>query len=368
MRRTIQNGLSALLLACLLLMQFSQVEAARGVPGSAQFGYGAELHLDGPFIEQSLEMAGDLELDWIKVRLSWAAVQPDPAKPAQTKTLDPVMLYAAQHEIAVMISLTDAPLWAVTGQGPEPSQTAALVAQLAQTYPKTLQAIELFPGANTLGGWGARPDPQAYMNLFRASAESLRSTAPEVIPVAAGLRIPDLAKGDMSDRAYLQALYQMGAAELMPVISLQFENVTGAPATFPDSKNERALRRYENLRQVMSENGHQSGQIWITHLGSLSGKIEVSDSAYVDVNMQSNWMALAYLQLRTQLYVGVVFGQSINPEPGGSGAGGFSLIGQSGETHPFYSVLHEMISLNNTGSVSLSPGRSKEGNLAKMRP
>jgi hypothetical protein len=79
-------------------------------------------------------------------------------------------------------------------------------------------------------------------------------------------------------------------------------------------------------------------------------------------------MALAYLQLRTQLYIGTVFGQRLNPEPGGSGAGGFSLIGQTGETHPFYSVLHEMISLNRTGSVSLFPGKSKEGNLAKMRP
>lgn len=79
-------------------------------------------------------------------------------------------------------------------------------------------------------------------------------------------------------------------------------------------------------------------------------------------------MVLAYRQLRTQLYIGVTFGHSLNPAPGGSHGGSFSLIKPSGETHPFYSVLLEMISLDHTGSVSLLPGKSKEGNLAKMRP
>ena len=368
MRRTLENGFCALILACLVMATAVPAQAARGVPESPEFGFGAEIFPDGPYLEQALEAAANLELDWLRLSVSWAAVQPDPAQPPQLQQLDPVMQFAAQHEIAVLVSLTNAPLWAMTGQGPDASHAAALVKVIVEAYPTALQAVELFPGANTLSGWGARPDPQAYLSLYTACVETLRGAGKPVLLVGAGLRIADLAAGDMSDRGFLEALYHLGAADIMPVISLQFENVTGAPATFPDAQNERALRRYETLRMVMSENGHQSGRIWITHLGSLSGKIEVSDSAYVDNNMQSNWMALAYLQLRTQLYIGAVFGQSINPGPGGSGAGGFSLIGQTGESHPFYSVLRDMISLNRTGSVSLFPGKSKEGNLAKLRP
>lgn len=86
------------------------------------------------------------------------------------------------------------------------------------------------------------------------------------------------------------------------------------------------------------------------------------------MNAQMNWLSQAYIQTRSQLYVGVTIGQSLNPEPEGEAEGVSSLLRSMGGRHPFYSVLREMISLNNAGGATIKPGKSKEGNFLKKQP
>jgi hypothetical protein len=370
MTRLFRNCLVSLCIFVLVLSNFGAAQAARGTPTSAEFGIGATIYPEGPYLVQALEMASNLDLDWIMVPVSWAASQPAPGQSPQFAALDPVMELAAARSIAVLVSLNDAPEWALTQRGPDPSFAAQMVANLTQRYSGTIQAVELFPGANTREGWGAAPNAQAYFHLFQMVSGQLQNGNAPVLLVAAGLRpVAASAQGqDISDTRFLEELYQLGASSIMPVISMQFLTLNGAPVSYPESGEVHVLRHYEQIRRIMSENGHHSGLIWVTRLSPPSGKIGVPDSAPKDLNEQSNWMSLAYIQLRAQLYIGVTIGQSLNPEPGGMGVGVPSLISDSGVYHPFYSVLHEMISLNRTGSVSIRPGKPKEGSLAKKRP
>ena len=89
---------------------------------------------------------------------------------------------------------------------------------------------------------------------------------------------------------------------------------------------------------------------------------------YRDINTQALWISQAYLQLRSQLYVGVAFLQSFNSGGEGTAAQVPSLIRAAGSYHPFYPVLREMIALNNTGGQVSMPGKPKEGNFEKKRP
>jgi len=370
MRRMFRVLLVLLLVQILVLCTLGRVYAARGVPGSADFGIGAAIYPDGPFIPQALELAEALDLDWISVPVEWSASQPDPAQAPRLENLDRVMQFASDHQVAVLISLTAAPGWVQTPRGPNPEQTAQFAAWLAQRYPGSLQAVELFPGANTREGWGAEPDAQAYTTLLAAVTDGLREAGTPVLLVAGGLHpiASSPSKGDISDLNFLEDLYANGAIDFMPVVSLQLDDLTGVPLSFPESQGYPVLRHYEEVRRVMNANGHQNGLIWITRICPPSGTIDASDSVYQDLNMQSNWMSLAYIQLRSQLYVGVTIGQSLNPKSGGPSAGFPSLIGGTNRYHSFYSVLREMISLNKTGSVSIMPGKPKEGSLEKKRP
>lgn len=368
MRRMLGNLLVMVLILALALPV--TVEAARGVPGSADFGIGAAIHPDGAYLAEALEIAAPLDLDWISIPFVWSTSQPDPSQSPQVENLDRVMYFAGEHDVAVLISITSAPDWAKTQRGPNPEQTVQLITWLIQRYPETLQAVELFPGANTRDGWGAEADAQSYTALLAAAANSLRESGGQVLPVAGGLRpvVGNPSKGDVADLQFLKELYAQGVMAFMPVLSVQFTDLTGVPLSFPSSNGYPVLRHYEEIRRIMTANGHKNGLIWITRLCPPSGTIEASDSVYQDMNMQSNWLSLAYIQLRSQLYVGVTIGQSLNPESGGASAGFPSMLGGESRIHPFYSVLREMISLNKTGSVSIMPGKPKEGNLEKKRP
>ena len=370
MVRTHRKCLVLLFLLALLFSRLENVQAARGVPGSPDFGIGAILYPDGPYFHQALESAAALDLDWVMVPVEWAAYQANPGQPPRFEKLDPAMQFAAEHNIAVLVSLSGAPAWAQSTAGPSPAAAAQFVTALAQRYPGSLRAVELFPGANTAMGWGAAPSAQAYASLYQLVSSQARTVDPDLLLVGAGLRplSASVDKGDIHDLRFLQDLYALGAAGYMPVISMQYADLIGMPVTFPESQEHRVLRHYEAVRQIMLANNHQSGLIWITRLSPPSGTIEISDSVFMDEDMQSNWLSLAYIQLRAQLYIGVTIGQSLNPKEGGTGVGVPSLISGSGEYHPFYSVLHEMISLNSIGSVSIKPGKAKEGSLPKKRP
>lgn len=359
---------------CIFILAFSnlgEVQAARGTPETGEFGIGAIIYPDGPYLSQALEMAVDLKLDWLLVPVSWGACQPAPGLPPNFAPLDPVIQTAGQRGIAVLISLQNAPEWAMRPDGPDPDLAAQMVLSLVRRYPGAVQAVELFPGANIQAQWGAAPSPQAYLRLFQTVARKLQSENLPVLLVAAGLQpLPASAhQADISDVAFLKELYRLGANVILPVISIQLDNLSGAPLDFPESGEKQVLRHYEEIRRIMSDNQHHSGLVWITRLSPPSSKIGVPDSATEDLrNDQSNWLSQAYIQLRAQLYVGVTFGQSLNPKRGGTGVGVPSLISDNGVYHPFYSVLREMISLNRTGSVSIIPGKPKEGGLAKKRP
>ncbi len=368
MARLIKIGLVPLGFLLLLLANSSFVQAARGAPGSTEFGFGAILYPRGPLENEALEAASGVGLDWVEVPVDWVALQPNPSIPPQLDALDGIMRYCGEREIAVAFSLTNAPAWAMTPNGPDPAQTVQFVLTLTNRYPATLNALELFPGANTGTGWGAQPDPKSYVNLFRQVHSSLEAENKPLLLVAAGLRplAANPEAGSVDDLEFLRGMYASGAGKLVEVLSVQLLDLTGDPLTFPSNKERRVLRHYEEVRQVMAANGQQFGVIWITHLSPPSGKIGAANSVVRDA--QVNWLSQAYVQLRAQLYVGVVFGQSLNPKGEGADEGELSLLLGAGTFHPFYSVLREMTGLNGIGSVTIKPGKPKEGSFAKKRP
>ena len=370
MFRWIRFSLAVLFILTLVFTNLLQVQAARGEPGSADLG------LARFFTPMVLLLR--MGQQWL---LTWGSIGSKSLSPGRLckrnppprlilKTLDMVMRLAKKHQLTVLVSLTNAPAWAQTSKGPDPAMTAKFVAVLYSRYPSVIQAVELFPEANTQKGWGGPPNPQGYFNLFKKVNQKMQALKAPVTLVAAGLR-PVASKpttGDINDLAFLKKLYALGAGSIMPVVSIRLDILTGDPMRFPDGSEHRVLRHYEEVRQVMVANQSQKGVIWITRLSPPSGTISTSDSAYQEVRTQTNWINQAYIQLRAQLYVGVTIGQSLNPAPEGMAAEVPGLLTKTGEINSFYSSLSEMISLNRTGSVTIEPGKPKEGNFIKKRP
>lgn len=361
MTRTIRPALIKVTLACiiveLLLTQqpvwYKPAYAASGLPNSMEFGYGARLDIWGQEVELALNAASGVGIDWIGVDFDWGRHWPDAATPINLELLDRTMVIAQNQGINILLSITNPPDWAKGSNGPDIQQTAGLVAMLANRYPQNLLTIELFPSANTTAGWGAPPDPAAYIALFKACQAILQTTGSQILLVAGGLSpLPQSPlAGDMDDLDFLNDLYQAGAANFMPILSLRLSRVEGEAMTSPDEAARQVLRHYETVRQVMLQFNHANGLIWIT------GFSWPTQDKTASPDGQIRWLNQAYQLMKSQLYIGVAFFDRLNP-PSDSQQPSIqvqSLIQKDAEgthLHPALAALGQIITLNQTGYSS----------------
>jgi hypothetical protein len=188
----------------------------------------------------------------------------------------------------------------------------------------------------------------------------------QVLVVAGGL-LPTGAQpsSDMvDDLSFLTSLYKAGAKSIVQVISVQLGQISGSPMAPSSGADKRVLRHYEEIRQVMLDNGHERGLVWVTHLQPPDGSLSTEDAKYQNPDEQSTWLTQAFQQMRSQLYIGVAFLDAINPNADADRPG-FSLITLGGDFHPAYRLLRDQIAQNSSGSIGVRPGRPKAAPLAR---
>ncbi len=344
-------------------------QAAGEILVAPNFEFGARLDLSGQLVKPSLSIAAGLGLDWIAIDFDWAALMPDPNHLPDLSALNEAIASARRSNTAVMLSLIHAPAWAMTPNGPEPNLTASLVISLARMYAGALRAIELYPAANTAQGWGAAPDAAAYAALYQATEAALNSNNQDILLVAS--LAPATGPEDTADRAFLKKLYQQGAASWMKVLGLRLPRLSGDPMADPKSQENleqgmTVLRHYEVLRQVMLQNDHPQGLIWLT---SFSWPASLTSG---QVEAQTYWLALAYQLIRSQLYIGAAFFQQLNPPAMGDGVDipYASLVLADASMHPVCTRLGKLTSLDgNVKTVSFQGPISKKTPLkATIKP
>ena len=288
------------LLTCILiflLVAFPRpVLAARGTPDTPYFGYGLRLNVNSATIEESLRWAAENKLDWVALDFDWAVNWPTPIRWEGNSAFGRAARLANSQGITLAISITNPPSWAMTPQGPNPELTIILTQHLKKLYPNLL-AVELYPNANTRAGWGATPNAGHYAALFQQTENTLKTRGINLYLMAGGLSNQTELAEDQEDALYLQQLYDSG---LKPeIISLRLKNLSGAPVDEPLQAN--ALRHFERIRQIMVVNNQSNALIWVT------GFDIPTELKNASAEQQSEWLANAYLLMRSRLYFGSAF-------------------------------------------------------------
>ncbi len=297
---------------------------------NSELHFGARLNLPSDYTALALQTATEIDLDWIAVDFDWEAFWPGKNQGIKYQFIDPIMQNAANNDIAVLISITNAPDWAMTETGPDPELTAELVTILTNRYGhQALSAIELFPGANTVSGWGVSPNPGAYLALLKCSQASMRDANTQLTLVAGGF-MPISAKEphDWDDLAFLEALYENNAMSMLPVISLRLTNITHSANAVSGEYDAPVLRHYEDIRNLMLKYEHQTGKIWITGFSWPDDQPN---------DQQAEWLAQAYDYMSAQLYIEVCIFNSLN-----AGSSAF-LVNADGALHPAAEIIRERI-------------------------
>lgn len=363
---TRSKTLQRLIIASLLLVSLMAIPkpafSYSGTPDSTKFGYGARLDPFGAEVGLALKAADSIGIDWIGIDFDWARLWPNREAGPELEALDLIMQKASRYELAMLISITNPPRWATTAKGPDQAATAQLVRLLAERYKQNTLAIELFPRANTLQGWGAEPDPVAYKTLLKSSWKMLQSIGSPVLLAAGGLQpLPEnRLAGDMDDLVFLSGLYQAGAEGYMPVISLRLPAVPANLLADPQGGSGSTLRHYEAIRKIMTKYNHSAGLIWIT--GYTCPIRELSSP-----REQSEWINQSYLLMRSQLYIGAAFLDGLNPPVTNPDPDRLYLIQKDAaqiSLHPALAGIGQLITLDRTGQTipnSLSGNTSSSG-------
>lgn len=288
MRRRFLMGVLMIWLACSCSLP-ERAWTAPGTPHSLSFGQGVYINSNQIDKVSSLRMAAQRQIDWVALDFDWASTQPTPKQWNENESFSQSMKLAHCFGLEILVSVRNPPAWALTPRGPDADLTAVLVESLARRYP-SLGALELFPGANTLAGWGVAPDAAAYSVVFKAAQERLDAQKLEVYLVAGGLLNISTVPGDVPDVDFLQKMYAAGARPA--IVAMRLVNLAGQPLDAPSATS---LRHYEEIRSIMVANGHAEGLLWIT------------DFIPPAQAQPGSWLTQGFAMMKSQLYLGVVF-------------------------------------------------------------
>ncbi len=227
-------------------------------------------------IKRTLEMVRKMGSPWIVEYFPWAFSEIRQGQ-YDFSHADIVVDHANRQGLAIIARLGLVPAWArpedtiSTYLDPEQyPEFAAYAAAFAEHFQDRVDYIIIWNEPNLSLEWGYRPpDTIAYTELLRQTSEAIRAVNPDVT-ILAGALAPTV--GDptgelgMSDLAFLQAIYDAGAASYFDALAAHSYGLTFPPDNPPDP-DVINFRRVELLREIMEKNGDGDKSIYITEAG-----------------------------------------------------------------------------------------------------
>jgi hypothetical protein len=248
-------------------------------------GYGFQAHLynqDRALVTRLTREAG---FNWLKQQIWWKFTEPVEKGGFDWAELDKVVGDVSAAGLNLLLSIVEAPGWALEGRehGPpaNPADFKDFMAALANRYFGRVQAYEIWNETNFAREWGVLDDGsyRAYAELLKAGYEGVKSVDPEATvvfgaPTPTGVADPNIA---MDDAVYLEKVY-----EAMPEIGDYYDAMGAHPPGFnnaPDQPfgaargegwnghNSFYFLRFTDYRRIMEAHGDGDKPMWFTEFG-----------------------------------------------------------------------------------------------------
>jgi polysaccharide biosynthesis protein PslG len=237
----------------------------------------------------ALWFAQQVRVGWVKFQVDWSALQPNAAGEI-TETFTAFTLKVQQAKgmgFRTMLSIAKAPQWARgTNQAEDgpPDNPQALIDFLqlliTTTKPEFIDAIEIWNEPNLRREWQGRFafNGAGYMELFVPVHAALRSFAPNIHIITAGLAPTGNSDNSVNDREYLQQMFDAGLTNY-PDVSIGVHPYgwgnppdalccdTSSARGWDDQPQFYFLNTLNDYRAIMIQNGFEGVQMWVTEFG-----------------------------------------------------------------------------------------------------
>jgi O-antigen ligase len=234
----------------------------------------------------SMRAAG---LRWVRLRFPWDQIEPEPDV-WRWSPWDEMVEDVTSRGLQLIAVLDRSPPWARSPEDADnplaPPQErrdfGRFAAAFATRYGDRVDAYQVWDEPNIAPHWGASLiDPADYAGLLREGAIQLRAADPGAMVLTAALapnvepaqQTPEGVRGsvNMSDVAFLDALYQAGAAPWFDGVAAQPYGFAYPPSDPPDADTLN-FARLALHRDVMVRHGDSETPVWAVSMGWSGGR------------------------------------------------------------------------------------------------
>lgn len=271
-----------------LRMRQRPVETADLVPvrHAGVYPYGAhvffEQEVEEVKLRRSMEMLRDAGIRWIRQQFPWEDIE-KPVKGAYIDQFgnetwakyDRIVALAEEYGLEIVARPDLPPPWARADRsvprGPPDrlEDYGDFVATLAARYKGRIRYYQIWNEPNLAIEWGCPPDPRAYVQLLRTAYERIKAVDSSAIvlsaPLAQTLGTPDGC--NVSDLAYLDAMYAAGAAPYFDILSANAHGLFTGPGDRRADPSQTNVSRLLLIRETMVRYGDAGKAIWIAEAG-----------------------------------------------------------------------------------------------------
>ena len=263
------------------------VQELRTIPFTDLNPYGANffLHMEVEKwkIDKTIQMAKEANIKWMKQHFPWEEIQLSPGPDgywdprlnrSTWEKFDYIVESAHSHGIEIIARLDRPPNWTRQDNRrpeapPDDFETyGEFVYDFVTRYKGKIGYLQIWNEPNIYPEWGEQsPDPAGYVELLRIASQRAREADDNIVILSAPLaQTLEMSESNMSDTAFLDQMYQLGANEYFDVL---FANAYGFafPPEDPPDPGRLNFQRVLLLRQIMDKYGDRNKPIWFNEFG-----------------------------------------------------------------------------------------------------
>lgn len=212
---------------------------------------------------------------YLRQPVSWAQAEPTEGQFDWTK-FDAIVNGATARGMRVIALINDTPEWArraseLNYPDAPPANLERLstfLTALATRYGESLSFYQIYDRPNLPVNWGgSAPSPSEYTELLSIAYNVLRSINTESRVILAELDPYGADTQPGNDLAYLNQLYDVGAAPYFDIAAFRLDGGSRSPSDRTVSETRINMSRAIAMRELMIEQGDGAKSIWATRYG-----------------------------------------------------------------------------------------------------
>ena len=285
---------------------------------------------------------------WVRQFINWDEIEPSQGQFHWSQADRFVAELRGFPDIEPVFVITNTPKWArvthpsveVTVTGPPASLAdfAEFVGAFAGRYGDVIDYYQIWDEPNLDDAWGLlHPRPAEYVAILDVAQRAIRAADPSSTIIAAALAPTTETGGqNISDFRYLDAMYQLGAADMMDIVAAKPYGFDSSPLDRVVDESVLNFSRVVGLREIMLKHDDAQTPIWASHWGwnslpdDWSGDPSIWGSVTADE--QILYTVQAFDRAHRELpWLGAMILHQWQPSASGDSAQwGFSLLRQDG--------------------------------------